>query len=305
MSSFTIISNNPRYSSINNQIIVGKSDIENENYDILVFCVRYIKNVIVPDDIEIIDSNSFEYCRELQQVSFSKLSKLRIIDDYSFYLTSIQSITIPSSVTHLGKSCFAECRNLHNVSFSNQSKLEIIDEYAFSNSLIVEIEIPSNVTIINKYAFYSCKNLLKISFSPNSKLQIIGDGAFSNSSIQNFAFPLGVTQIQKDVFSNCKKLQQVSISSSITKICENAFLNCIKFQKVSFSKNSMLQIIEDYAFYNSSVQNFVIPSLVTQIGPNAFNCCSPLKIIECNNNFNYRHLTFGKKTIVMKPAEIK
>ena len=217
LTSITINPKNRRYSSKDGRIIIGKSEIEKDEYDILVFCVRSMENVIIPSSIEVISPNAFEYCKKLQQVAFSSLSKLRIIDDYSFFYSSIQSIIIPSSVTLLGKSCFTECRSLSYVFFPDQSKLEMISEYAFAYSSIVKIEIPSSVVHIGKYAFYSCKNLLKVSFSNNSKLQI-DEGAFSCSSIKYISIPSSVTQIQREVFSNCVTLKQISIPSSITKI---------------------------------------------------------------------------------------
>lgn len=202
LTSITINPKNRRYSSKDGRIIIGKSEIEKDEYDILVFCVRSMENVNIPSSIEVISPNAFEYCKNLQQVAFSSLSKLRIIDDYSFFYSSIRSIIIPSSVTLIGKSCFAECRSLSYVSFSDQSKLETIGEYAFAHSSIVKIEIPSSFLHIGKYAFYSCKNLLKVSFSNNSKLQI-DEGPFSYSSIEDISIPSSVTQIQKEVFSNC------------------------------------------------------------------------------------------------------
>ena len=76
--------NNQRYSILNDEFIIGKSKNENENFDILVFSVRDIKNVKIPSFIEIIGPYSFDYCKQLEHVTFSNDSKLKIIEDDEF-----------------------------------------------------------------------------------------------------------------------------------------------------------------------------------------------------------------------------
>ena len=59
-------------------MIIGKSTLEQEHYDVLVFCIRNIENIKIPDFIEIIDSYSFQECHKLQSVEFP--SNLKIIE---------------------------------------------------------------------------------------------------------------------------------------------------------------------------------------------------------------------------------
>ena len=68
---------NKRFSVYDGKFIIGKSKIEQENYDVLVFCVRNVEKVIIPSFIEIIESHSFENCSKLQLCEFQPNSKLK------------------------------------------------------------------------------------------------------------------------------------------------------------------------------------------------------------------------------------
>ena len=54
-------------------------------------------------------------------------------------------------------------------------------------------------------------------------------------------------------------------------------------KKIEFADDSKLQIIDDYAFYNTSIESISIPSHVNQIGKCAFGCFF-LNIIEFDEN---------------------
>ena len=93
--------NNPRYSKYEDKFIIGKSTIEKENFDVLIFCNRDVKNAKIPNFIEIIGSYAFDQCYKLQKVEISEDSKLRKIGKYSFSFSSIESIKISHHITHI------------------------------------------------------------------------------------------------------------------------------------------------------------------------------------------------------------
>ena len=84
-----------------NKFIIGKSLQENaeEDFDVLIFCVRNVKNVTIPKFIKIIGS-------------------------YAFSNSSIENIFIPPNIVHIENSAFSNCSKLRKVEFASDSKIQ-------------------------------------------------------------------------------------------------------------------------------------------------------------------------------------
>lgn len=121
---------NQFYKMFDNKLILGKTTAENETFNILSFCNRNIKEAIIPFDVEIIESYSFEHC-EIQTVEIPSNSKLHTINDRSFSLSSIERINIPASLIKIGNHAFNKCTKLKQVEIPQNSQLQIIDDFAF------------------------------------------------------------------------------------------------------------------------------------------------------------------------------
>lgn len=70
LTKIVVSKNNPRYMSVDNKFVFGKSKIEQKNFDLFVFCARNVKSFFVPNFVEHICSESFEYCRKLNSIEF-------------------------------------------------------------------------------------------------------------------------------------------------------------------------------------------------------------------------------------------
>lgn len=105
---------------------------------------------------------------------------------------------------------------------------------------------------------------------------------------------------------NSTDIEKLTIQKSVTRICDRAFFNCESLRYVEFPIDSELQIIEREAFSNSSIECFVFPPHVTQIGIGIFKSCTNVQIIEIDNNFEMQlidmtSLTDNENTIIMVP----
>ena len=60
-----------------------------------IFARRDIEEVIIPTNIKIISSYSFEKCTNLHKIEISPESQLRIIERNAFSETNIETIFIP------------------------------------------------------------------------------------------------------------------------------------------------------------------------------------------------------------------
>lgn len=106
LTSVIVHDNNPRYTMYENKFILGKSSIENEDYDSLVFCFHDIQNnVKLPNFVKIIEPNAFQYCK-LQSLEFPADSKLQMIKDGAFYGSLIESFSFVNKIKKICKETF-------------------------------------------------------------------------------------------------------------------------------------------------------------------------------------------------------
>lgn len=234
-----------------NKLIIGKSDINSDEFDVLLYANRDLETVIIPPFIKKIASSAFSDC-------------------------IIESIIIPKQVTEIGEYSFSGCKKLKTIEFENDSQLQIIGNYAFHISTLEEIYIPFHVKIIGKNAF-DCCHINSIEFAPDSELQTIGKKAFHASSITGITIPAGITHIYKETFDSCYKLKSIE-----------------------FAPNSQLQIIEENAFYKSHVESLSIPSSIIELKERWKNEASELINIKIIDNGQHNIKYYDDKFIIGK-----
>ena len=94
----------------------------------------------------------------------------------------------------------------------------------------------------------------------------------------------------------------------VISILEYAFTLSL-VEDVKFAPDSQIQTIENNAFSNSTIKSITIPSSVTFIGENAFNCCKQFQQIEIPDNSKLQTIeknTFFDSTIenITIPSEL-
>ena len=161
---------NPKYCCFDEKMIIGKSSIECETYDCLVFCARDIKKVRLPNFIEYILPYALQDCKQLQNFEISDESNLQEIGGFAFSNSSINCIKIPSKVRVINGYAFC-CSSLQRIEISNESSLPMIGKQSFYGSSLRCFSIPPNVTQIHYDAFRFCRNLQIIEISEKSKMK--------------------------------------------------------------------------------------------------------------------------------------
>ncbi|KAK8887212.1 hypothetical protein M9Y10_038250 [Tritrichomonas musculus] len=166
LNNINISPNNPYFSYLGgqNKIIVGKSDLNSEIYETIVFACRDITQAFIPYFVKCIGVSSFYRCKSIEKVEFSENSEINIIGKSSFSESSIKSILIPASVTRICERAFFDCPELKKIEFHDNSNLSIIEKDAFSHSPIERIIIPAQVNYIKEGTFLECSNLKTIEF---------------------------------------------------------------------------------------------------------------------------------------------
>lgn len=76
---------NKIFSVFKNKILLRKSDpISSENFDVITFAARDIKEVEIPSNIKYISRYSFDRCESLKSIKFEENSQLELIGSNSF-----------------------------------------------------------------------------------------------------------------------------------------------------------------------------------------------------------------------------
>lgn len=147
---------------INNRILLGITDKNSDNFDILFFARRDIEEANIPDFVKIIGPLSFTKCKQLRTVHFTENSQLTIIDIDAFSDSSLQSIIIPKSVTQIKANAFSNCK-FQNIVFPEDSQLREVDSKSFRHASFRNATIPhplTNLIHINQYLHSFSLNFL-------------------------------------------------------------------------------------------------------------------------------------------------
>lgn len=148
------MSNDDFYFSNNNTVITGLRNkkisevIVPEGVKEIGYCAfssAQLKKIYIPASVEIISDSAFEFCDNLEEITFAKDSSLKIIHEFAF----------------------SNCPNLYSIVFPEG--LETIDYNAFYGcSLLKEVYIPSSVTKMGANIFEDCNSLKVINLAHSS-----------------------------------------------------------------------------------------------------------------------------------------
>lgn len=94
---------------------------------------RQLKQLVLPDTLEVIEDEAFYKCDSLTSVQLPRL--LLKIGDKSFYQCGLETLNLPESLRFIGDSAFLKCKNLRYV------------------------RIPRTVEHLGKWAFHGCSRL--------------------------------------------------------------------------------------------------------------------------------------------------
>lgn len=319
---------NPRYKMHDDRIMVGKSSLQKDTFDDLVFCSRDSEHVTVPSFVTTIQSYSFELCTKLKKIDFEEGSRLKKIEREAFMKSPLESLYFPACLEKLEDGWCAEMAQLSkiNVCDLNQNFKEIegemivgksevesdvFDVIVFGYKNVKSVTIPSYVKTVGSFAFSGSYELEEVIVGDDSQLETIGKEAFADSGIERFTIPHHLTEICELAFYSCRQLKRLDIpnDSELNKIGCGAFsytgierftipphLKIIsermflssKLRRVDVPRESELEAIEEKAFHLTPIVRFTIPRHVTSIGKEAFYMCDNLQEVVIEDGSELR-----------------
>lgn len=277
---------NPRYKNYEDKFIIGKSTIDSENFDVLIFSFPENKKVTIPKFIKHIGPYAFTNNNELQSIEFESNSELQTIENSAFNSTQIECITIPHHLTKIGKYAFDACRSLRTVQIPEDSELQIIEKHAFSDTLIESFTVPHHLTKICEHAFSDCQYLKRIEIPEDSEINTIEKECFANTQIEEISIPASLVNLDEECFNATPKLVRVNVSP------ENP---CYKVYEDKFIARKSSADSENFDFLFGCFtldEKITIPNIIKEIGPYSFISCDNLKFVEIQENSNLQ--TIGK-----------
>lgn len=183
-----------------------------------------LTELIIPDTVEVIESNTFPRC------------------------ASIKSITLGKNTHTIDNGAFRECSSL--VTFNGNDKLIEIGAYAFfrCTNLATNLVYTDSLIKINNYAFQECYKLPSIDFGIS--LQFIGEGAFLNCiQIKELTIPATTQKIGKNAFKGCSSVTDVYFEKTTTWICYHSSYpdSTMGEAALSYSKSARSFLIDLYS----------------------------------------------------------
>lgn len=236
-----------------NKMLIQKSQRK------VIFLIRSCKNVIFPENIEIIDEFSMCGCQiesleipetvkiieesslksnhNLREISFGKNSVLEEIGKSAFEdCSAITSISLPEYLQHIGKDAFKQCEAMTEIFFHKNSHIKNINGLGFSG--IKEIVIPSSCETIDDDAFQFTQQLEILDFAPGSKCKSIGERAFCTSRLMKICIPKSVEIIKNRAFDECA-LEEITYEdgSNLRIYGDEVFWQCWNLRKCDFPRS--------------------------------------------------------------------
>lgn len=234
---------NKFFTYIDNKYLLGKSQENLDQFDILLYARSDLTEAVIPPYIKILKKNSFG--SSLESLILSEDSEVEIIE-YGVLNYQIKEFNIPKKLQKIGYFIFQTTRNLVNIEVSPENEnfkyiddkflltktnvySDTFDELRFCRRDVVEAIIPNYIVILYDHAFSNCFKMKKLIFEPKSNVKVIDNYCFSwCKGPTTIIFPESVTKINGWSFCGSENIsfieflgEKLKFDSSCYQLCES------------------------------------------------------------------------------------
>lgn len=234
-----------------------------------------IETIDIPKDFTL-GKSMFFICQNLRAVNF-EADQVTIPEKCFYHCTSLAEIDINKALS-IKDSAFLKC---YNLSVSTIPAHAYVETYAFSETGVTDVTI-EDISKIGKGAFAECNSLKKLTINVADGLEAANGLSIPEElvrecrNLQTVIFTghtENLSSIKRLAFKNTEMLTEISLPDNICLIEEYAFYNS-SIKNIRLPEN--LEQIDDYAFSMSNLENITVPDKVTKLGKGVFNSCYKL-----------------------------
>lgn len=274
------------------------------------FAGTNVEEVVLPEGIETIDSDAFNFCTKLRKINFPETLKvighgafkgcffletvilpktMKEISDYAFYEAGIKQLILPENVNFVGTEVFAgtniettdipENFTLNSAMFEKCQKLHSINllgshitipERCFCNCINLTEIDITKTALIKDEAFRGCQNL-SVNTIPADTL--VSVSAFEETGVTDVIIE-DISKVCNRVFADCNSLKKltINVADGPTSVPSALVKGCKNLQTVVFTERTKnLTVIEAAAFKETKNLNTVsLPDTIKTISKEAF-----------------------------------
>lgn len=274
------------------------------------FAGTNVEEVVLPEGIETIDSDAFNFCTKLRKINFPETLKvighgafkgcffletvilpktMKEISDYAFYEAGIKQLILPENVNFVGTEVFAgtniettdipENFTLNSAMFEKCQKLHSINllgshitipERCFCNCINLTEIDITKTALIKDEAFRGCQNL-SVNTIPADTL--VSVSAFEETGVTDVIIE-DISKVCNRVFADCNSLKKltINVADGPTSVPSALVKGCKNLQTVMFTgRTKNLTVIEAAAFKETKNLNTVsLPDTIKTISKEAF-----------------------------------
>lgn len=246
-----------------------------------------LEKIVMPDNLQVIDSYAFERCYALEEVVMNE--GLKSINNRVFIdCNKLKKAILPESVVSIGFQCFD---NTALDTLYLGENIQAIGDYAFARTPLKLVDFRCVKAELGKHIFDGCQNMERIILYeglkgipqyfllgckklknvdlPNS-VESIGQEALSQSGIEQLTIKSGVKVIERNAFSSCENLEKVVVEANPTSWGTSSFSSCTSLHDVVL--NNEIKDIPSSLFYDcESLTSIELPDSVENINGSVFN----------------------------------
>ena len=209
------------------------------------------------------------------------------IKDRAFYgCTSLKQVNGMEGVYEIGEYAFSYCTSLEYLIIQVGTE---VNGYAFRNNSNLELYVmgskentPINFTGLIVWEYVGIKGQTDDFAWVKTKNGIVITmylGANEEMVVPSTIEETAVVGIASCAIINRTDIKKVTLPNTIKEIGSRAFYGCSSLNRIDINViNSELEIIGDYAFYNTALRQVFLPASIKSVGKQAFYGCTELTI---------------------------